>query len=109
MSKIVYKPQGVCPVQLSFELNGDVVTDVAFVGGCNGNLKAISKLVDGWTVEKIEQYLRGNTCGMRPTSLFCACNRKTRVFLEKNAVFSRFNAVFSRFLKEKNVDNFKKF
>ena len=32
-----------------------------------------------------------------------------RVFLEKNAVFSRFNAVFSRFLKEKNVDNFKKF
>ncbi len=38
------------------------------MGGCNGNLKAISKLVDGWTVEKIEQYLKGNLCGRRPTS-----------------------------------------
>ena len=36
--------------------------------GCNGNLKAISKLVDGWTVEQIEEKLRGNTCGRRPTS-----------------------------------------
>ncbi|MBQ9393484.1 MAG: TIGR03905 family TSCPD domain-containing protein, partial [Oscillospiraceae bacterium] len=38
------------------------------VGGCNGNLKAIAKLVDGWTVSQIEEKLRGNTCGPRPTS-----------------------------------------
>ncbi len=58
----------VCSQLISFDLNDDVVSNIEFTGGCNGNLKAISKLVDGWTVEKIEQYLKGNTCGRRPTS-----------------------------------------
>ncbi|MBP0972930.1 MAG: TIGR03905 family TSCPD domain-containing protein [Oscillospiraceae bacterium] len=68
MKKITYTPKGVCPIQLSFTLDGDVVTDVAFVGGCNGNLKAIGKLVDGMTVAEIEEKLLGNTCGNKPTS-----------------------------------------
>ena len=63
-----YKTQMTCSQMISFDLNGDVVSNISFLGGCNGNLKAISKLVDGWTVEKIEEYLRGNTCGRRPTS-----------------------------------------
>lgn len=63
-----YVPENVCPVKIQFRLEGNVVRDIRFTGGCNGNLKAISKLVDGWTVEKIEAYLRGNTCGRRPTS-----------------------------------------
>ena len=58
----------VCSQLISFDLDGDVVSNIAFMGGCNGNLKAISKLVDGWTVEKIEQYLLGNQCGRRGTS-----------------------------------------
>jgi uncharacterized protein (TIGR03905 family) len=49
-------------------LEGNVVRNVQFTGGCNGNLKAISKLVDGMTVEQIEDKLAGNTCGRRPTS-----------------------------------------
>ena len=53
---------------ISFELEGNVVKDVHFLGGCNGNLKAISKLVDGMTVEEIEAKLKGNTCGPKPTS-----------------------------------------
>ena len=44
---------GVCPVSVSFDLDGDKVTNIEFLGGCNGNLKAISKLVDGWTVDQI--------------------------------------------------------
>ena len=52
----------------SFDIEGNVITGVSFVGGCNGNLKAVSKLVDGMTVEEIEAKLKGNTCGMRPTS-----------------------------------------
>ena len=60
--------QMVCSQMISFDLNDDVVSNIQFFGGCNGNLKAISKLVDGWTVEKIEEYLRGNLCGNRPTS-----------------------------------------
>ena len=63
-----YTTQGVCARTISFELDGDVVSDVQFHGGCPGNLKAIAKLVDGWTVHKIEEYLKGNTCGYKPTS-----------------------------------------
>ena len=55
------KPQQVCSTSLSFDLEGDVVTNVEFVRGCDGNLKAISKLVDGMTVDKLESILRGNT------------------------------------------------
>ena len=63
-----YPTEMVCSQLISFDLNDNVVTNIEFMGGCNGNLKAISKLVDGWTVEKIESYLKGNTCGPRPTS-----------------------------------------
>ena len=63
-----YGTEMVCSQRISFDLDGDVVSTIQFLGGCNGNLKAISKLVDGWTVEKIESYLKGNLCGQRPTS-----------------------------------------
>lgn len=63
-----YKTKMTCSSQIDFDINGGVVTNISFVGGCNGNLKAISKLVDGMTAEQIEAKLRGNTCGMRPTS-----------------------------------------
>lgn len=66
--KYSVKPQKVCPTSLSFELEGNVVKNVEFTKGCNGNLKAISKLVDGMTVEQIESMLKGNTCGGNPTS-----------------------------------------
>ena len=56
----------VCSQLISFDLEGNVVHNVSFVGGCNGNLKAVSKLVEGMTVEQIEGYLKGNLCGRRP-------------------------------------------
>lgn len=63
-----YMPRGVCSMKIDFDINGDVISNVRFMGGCNGNLKAISKLVDGMTVDEIESKLKGNTCGPRPTS-----------------------------------------
>ncbi len=66
--RYVYPTEMVCSQAIIFDLDGDKVSNISFMGGCNGNLKAISKLVDGWTVEKIEQYLKGNLCGRRPTS-----------------------------------------
>ena len=62
------RPQNVCARMITFDLEGDVVKNVAFTGGCNGNLKAVSKLVDGMTVEQIEGYSKGNTCGFRNAS-----------------------------------------
>jgi len=63
-----YRTRGVCSMQIDFHLDGDVVHDVRFTGGCNGNLKAISKLVEGMTVDQIEGYLKGSTCGRNTTS-----------------------------------------
>lgn len=63
-----YKTNGVCATNISFDLNGDRITNVKFTNGCNGNLKAISKLVDGMTVNEIEQKLKGNLCGNKNTS-----------------------------------------
>lgn len=66
--KYTYKPTMVCAQQISFNIDGNIITDVSFIGGCNGNLKAVSKLVDGMTVEEIENKLKGNLCGRKPTS-----------------------------------------
>ena len=66
--RYTYRTKGVCSSQINFDLEGDVVTNVEFISGCNGNLKAISKLVNGMTVGKIEEVLKGNTCGWKPTS-----------------------------------------
>lgn len=64
----VYRTEMVCAQEIHFHLEGDVVSNIVFIGGCNGNLKAIAKLVDGWTVSQIEEKLLGNTCGRKPTS-----------------------------------------
>ena len=66
--RYTYKTNGVCSSMISFDINRDIITNIEFLGGCNGNLKAISKLVDGWSVEQIESKILGNTCGRRPTS-----------------------------------------
>lgn len=63
-----YVTSMVCSREISFHIEGNVITNVRFTGGCNGNLKAVSKLVDGMTVEQIEDKLKGNLCGKRPTS-----------------------------------------
>ncbi|MBR6149220.1 MAG: TIGR03905 family TSCPD domain-containing protein [Lachnospiraceae bacterium] len=63
-----YKTSGVCSSKIDFDIDGDVITNVSFTGGCNGNLKAVSKLVDGFSVEQIESKLLGNQCGFRGTS-----------------------------------------
>lgn len=62
------RTKGVCAMGIGFELNGDVVTNIEFLGGCDGNLKAISKLLDGQTVDYIVSKLEGNKCGYKDTS-----------------------------------------
>lgn len=63
-----YKTRGTCSTKITFDLDGDMVTNVKFTGGCNGNLKGISSIVDGMTVEEIEKKLSGITCGFKNTS-----------------------------------------
>ena len=64
----VYKTSGTCSSEIHFDINGDVVSNVSFTGGCNGNLQAVSRLVDGQTVDWIESKVKGIKCGFKPTS-----------------------------------------
>lgn len=66
--KHTYSTRGTCSTEIVFDLDGDVVSNVKFTGGCNGNLKAISRVVDGMTVEQIEGYFSGLDCRGRGTS-----------------------------------------
>ena len=63
-----YRTRGTCAVQINFDIEGDKIYNVQFIGGCNGNLKAISKFIDGMTVSEIESKLKGNTCNNKQTS-----------------------------------------
>ena len=63
-----YKTKGTCSQMIYFDVEDGKVKNVQFMGGCNGNLKAISILLQGATVTEIEEKLLGNTCGRRPTS-----------------------------------------
>lgn len=64
----VYKPKGVCAQQINFSIEDGKMHNVSFQRGCNGNLKAISKLIEGMEAEKVVKILEGNTCGMKNTS-----------------------------------------
>jgi len=64
----VYKTKGTCSTKIEVELEGDIVRNVVFTGGCHGNLQAIPKLVEGMTVEEVEKRIGGIRCGFKNTS-----------------------------------------
>lgn len=66
--KYTYRTRGTCATSIDFELEDGIVHNVSFKGGCNGNLKAISKLVEGMAAADVAELLRGNICGMKNTS-----------------------------------------
>lgn len=63
-----FKTHGTCASFIDVEMDGDKIKEVKFTGGCNGNLKAISSLVKGMTLEEVREKLQGITCGSKDTS-----------------------------------------
>ncbi len=63
-----YKTKGTCSTDIDFEVEDGRLKNVAFTGGCNGNLKGISKLVEGMKVEDVINKLEGTKCGFKSTS-----------------------------------------
>ena len=63
-----YKTRGTCSQYINFELKDGIVTNVQFLGGCNGNLKGIAALVEGMKAEDIIARVEGIKCGMKATS-----------------------------------------
>ncbi|MGN1195046.1 MAG: TIGR03905 family TSCPD domain-containing protein [Acutalibacteraceae bacterium] len=63
-----FTPSGVCSQKITFELDGDIVKNVKFTGGCNGNLKGIGALVEGMHKDEVIEKLSGIRCGFKRTS-----------------------------------------
>ena len=68
MFSYAYKTKGTCSTLIELELEGNVVYNVKFTGGCNGNLQAIPRLVEGLTVDQVEEKISGIRCGFKNTS-----------------------------------------
>lgn len=68
MEHVSFSPRGVCSIQIDFDIENGKIYNVQYVGGCNGNLKAIGRLVEGRDAKEVADILRGNTCGMKGTS-----------------------------------------
>ena len=62
------KTKGTCSQRIYFRIEDGKVYDVEFLGGCNGNLQGIGKLVEGMEVDEVISRLEGIRCGMKPTS-----------------------------------------
>lgn len=63
-----FKTKGVCAAKIDFAVEDNIVKNVQFTGGCNGNLKAIAALVDGMSIDDIVDRVEGITCGFKQTS-----------------------------------------
>lgn len=63
-----YVPSGVCSRMITFEVENEIISNVKFTGGCNGNLKGIASLVEGMNIHNAIEKLEGIRCGMKPTS-----------------------------------------
>ncbi len=81
-----YKTMNTCCKEITFNINGDVISNVKFLGGgCPGNLQAIPKLVEGMTVGEIESKLSNINCGLKGTS--CAKELSKAVVKAYNELF----------------------
>ena len=68
MEKLVYNPQGVCSRQFEIEHENGKIVSIKIIGGCNGNLQGISKLLIGMPINEVVSRLECIRCNMRPTS-----------------------------------------
>ncbi|MDO5425781.1 MAG: TIGR03905 family TSCPD domain-containing protein [Eubacteriales bacterium] len=65
---MVYKTHGTCAQAIEFELDGDTIKNVQFIGGCSGNTQGVAALVKGMKAEEAISKLEGIRCGFKPTS-----------------------------------------
>ena len=63
-----YKTVGTCSKEINFDIEDNKIHNVSFVGGCNGNLKAVSSLVEGQDIDTVIKRLKWITCNSKQTS-----------------------------------------
>ncbi len=80
-----YRTRGTCSVFIDVEMNGDVLENVVFTGGCSGNLQALSRLVKGMTADEIKAKVDGIRCGYKSTSCADQMCRAIELAMAENA------------------------
>ncbi len=68
MDKITYKTQGTCSALINVDIEDNIIKDLEFIGGCNGNLKGIRALCIGMNINEVISKLKGIQCGYKDTS-----------------------------------------
>lgn len=80
---VQYQPQGVCSKMMQIRIKDNIIQDVEFVGGCNGNLSGIGVLIRGMNVKDVIDKLHGLPCGSRPTSCPDQLSKGLEAYLEQ--------------------------
>ena len=83
--KFAYRPRGVCSRLMEFEVEDDKVVSMSVTGGCDGNLKGISSLLQGMPVDEVISRLEGIRCGGKPTSCPDQIARALKAYQAKHA------------------------
>ena len=81
--RYTYKTQGTCSTEIQFDINGNIISNISFTNGCNGNLKAISSFAEGMTVEEIIKKCRGIVCSAKGKSNGTSCADQLALAVEK--------------------------
>ena len=63
-----YKTRGTCSSKILFDVDDGIVHNLEYIGGCNGNLQVMSRLVEGMNIDDVIARVQGIHCGMKPTS-----------------------------------------
>ena len=66
--RYTFKPQGVCSMEISFDIDDGIIHNVKFLGGCAGNTQGVAKLCEGRKAEEVADILAGVQCGYKGTS-----------------------------------------
>lgn len=88
--KFEYKTSGTCSSKILFDIDDGIVHDLEYIGGCNGNLQGLSRLVEGMLVDEVISRVQGIHCGAKPTSCpdqlaQALLQAKEKLAAEKNA------------------------
>ena len=81
----IYHPRGVCSREMRVEVEDGIIRQVKVIGGCDGNLKGISKLLVGMRAEDAIEKLEGIRCGFKNTSCPDQLSKALRDCLEKSS------------------------
>jgi len=81
--RYTYKTQGTCSKEIQFDIDENIINNISFTNGCNGNLKAVSRFAEGMTVEEIIKKCKGIDCVSKGINKGTSCADQLALAVEK--------------------------